>query len=124
MRFHRKALFRSLVILSLLSLVCVPAFAQTTTGDITGRVSDSQERAVANATVTATNKGTGQSRSVTTDDSGDFAITDLPPGKYDVSVEASSFSKILVRDYELNVGANRTLNIEMKPGEVTRRGRE
>lgn len=119
MQFHREVLLRSLTILSLLIFMGVPALAQVSTGDISGRVVDSQGRAVANATVTATNKGTVQSRSVTTGETGDFAITDLPPGVYDVSIEASSFSKTLVRDYELNVGANRTLNIEMKPGEVT-----
>ena len=119
MRFHLKVLRQSLVILPLLLVFVLPAFAQSTTGDISGRVVDSQGRMVSNATVTATNKGTGQSRSATTDDSGDFTINDLPPGPYEVSVEAAGFSKILVRDYELNVGANRTLNIEMKPGEVT-----
>lgn len=119
MRFHTVVLRRSLVILPLLLAFVLPAFAQTTTGDIAGRVVDSQGRTVSNATITATNKGTGQSRNTTTDDSGDFAITDLPPGTYEITVEGAGFSKILVKDYELNVGANRTLNIEMKPGELT-----
>ena len=96
-----------------------PAMAQGTTGDIVGRVVDSAEKTVPGAIVTATNKGTNQARTATTNESGDFSITDLPPGKYDITVEAPSFNKSLIRDYELNVGANRTLNIEMKPGEVT-----
>lgn len=119
MRFYRDVVFRSLTILPLLIVFVVPTFAQGTTGNITGRVVDSQDRTVPSASVTATNKGTGLSRSVTTDNSGDFSMTDLPPGKYEITVEAAGFSKILVRDYELNVGANRTLSVEMKPGEVT-----
>lgn len=120
MRLHRDTLNRTLTILFVVTILfLVPARAQVTTGDITGRIADSEQRVVAGATVTATNKGTGQSRTATTNEAGDFTITDLPPGKYDITVEASSFSKSLVRDYELNVGANRTLNIEMKPGEVS-----
>lgn len=120
MRLHRDAFNRTLTTLFAITiLLVVPASAQVTTGDITGRITDSEQRVVAGATISATNKGTGQSRTTTTNESGDFTITDLPPGKYDVSVEAPSFSKAIVRDYELNVGANRTLAIEMKPGEVT-----
>ncbi|MBA2525809.1 MAG: carboxypeptidase regulatory-like domain-containing protein [Pyrinomonadaceae bacterium] len=110
---------RLAIAIALFLFLVSPAMAQGTTGDIVGRVVDSTEKTVPGATVTATNKGTGQARTATTNDSGEFSITDLPPGKYDLTVEAPSFSKSLLRDYELNVGANRTLNIEMKPGEVT-----
>ncbi len=110
---------RLAISIGLVWLLVSPAMAQVTTGDIAGRVVDSTEKIVPGATVTATNKGTGQSRTATTNDSGEFSITNLPPGKYDITVEAPSFNKSLVRDYELNVGANRTLSIELKPGEVT-----
>ncbi len=120
MRLHRNAFHRTLTTLFAITiLLVVPVSAQVSTGDISGRITDSEQRVVAGATITATNKGNAQSRTTTTNESGDFTITDLPPGKYDVSVEAPSFSKAIVRDYELNVGANRTLAIEMKPGEVT-----
>ncbi len=120
MRLDRNAFNRTLTMLCAMTILfVVPASAQETTGDITGRITDSEQRVVAGATITATNKGTARSRTTTTNESGDFTITDLPPGKYEVSVESPSFSKAIVRDYELNVGANRTLAIEMKPGEIT-----
>ena len=100
-------------------VLAAPAFAQVTTGTITGRVSDTQGRVVPGATVTETNKGTGQARSANTSDSGDYTIAELPAGKYDVTVEAKSFSKALLQDFELNVGAKVTQNFELKPGEVT-----
>src|SRR6266849_4108840 len=100
-------------------LLSSPAFAQVTTGSVTGRVTDTQARVVTGATVTATNKGTGAARTATTNDSGDYTITQLPPGKYDVTVEAPNFSKALAQDFELNVGAKVTQNFELKPGEVT-----
>ncbi|MGH9960703.1 MAG: carboxypeptidase-like regulatory domain-containing protein, partial [Pyrinomonadaceae bacterium] len=120
MRLYRDTFIWTLTWLFALTLwVVVPASAQVTTGDITGRVTDSQQRVVAGATVAATNKGTRQVRSTTTNEGGDFSLSELTPGRYDVTVEAPSFSKSVVRDYEVNVGSTRTLNIEMKPGEVT-----
>ncbi len=68
--------------------LAAPAFAQVTTGTITGRVSDTQGRVVPGATVTVTNKGTGQARSTNTSDSGDYTIAEVPAGKYDVTVAA------------------------------------
>src|SRR5205814_2835733 len=96
-----------------------PGVAQVTTGDITGRVTDAQGKVVSGATVTVTNKATSALRSATTNDSGDYTITELPPGKYDVAAEAKGFSKALLPDFELNVGAKVTQNFELKPGEVT-----
>ena len=104
---------------TLMGLFVSPMLAQVTTGDIAGRVLDPQQKVVAGATVTATNQGTGATRTATTNDAGEFTITELPPGKYDVTVEAPSFSKSVVRNHEVNVGATPTLTIEMKPGELT-----
>ena len=92
---------------------------QATTADILGTVEDSAGRVVPGATVTATNVGTNQTRTATTNDSGNFAITNLQPGRYTVTIEAASFSKTVVKDIELNVGANRTLRIDLKAGQIT-----
>src|ERR1044071_5869386 len=104
---------------TLMILIVVPVSSQVTTGDINGRVTDSQGKVVSGATITATNKGTGASRSATTSDDGEYTIARLSPGTYDLSVEAKGFSKPLVKDLELNVGATLTQNFELKPGEVS-----
>ena len=103
----------------LVSVFIFPAYTQVSTADLTGRVTDQQDRVVPGATITATNKGTGATRTATTDDAGEYTITQLPPGKYDLSVEAKGFSKVLAQDIELNVGAKVTKNIELQPGEIT-----
>ena len=103
-------------------LTFLPVFvvsAQQTTGDITGRVYDAAVNVVPGATVTVVHKGTGQSRTATTNEDGDYTITQLPPGNYDVTVEASTFSKALLKDYQVNVGARQTLNFDLKPGQIT-----
>src|SRR5882762_9025984 len=111
---------RGLSAVFLLAFVFIfPANAQVNTADITGRVTDEQGHVVPGATVTATSTNTGAKRSVTTDDAGDYTITQLPPGKYNLSVEAKNFSRVLAQGLELNVGAKVTQNFELKPGEVT-----
>jgi len=120
MRHHAPilgSLFAKLLVVFALSIV--PAFSQVTTGDITGRVVDSQGAVVPRVTVTAVNKGTSFSRAATTDSTGVFTIAQLPPGRYDVTVQAQGFSKALVQDFELNVGTRPTLNFELKPGQIT-----
>jgi len=107
-----KDLLRSFAVLIVFSLpLAIPVASQVNTGDITGRVTDEQGHVVPGATVTATNKGTGASRTVITNDAGEYTLTQLPPGKYDLTVEAKNFSKALAQDFELNVGSKPTLNL-------------
>jgi hypothetical protein len=97
----------------------VTTVAQETRGDITGRVVDAQGHVVPGATVTATNKGTGAARAAITNDAGEYTITQLPAGKYDLTVEAQNFNRALAQDFELNVGSKVTQNFELKPGDIT-----
>jgi outer membrane receptor protein involved in Fe transport len=64
----------------------------TTAGGIGGNVVDSSRAVVPGATVTVRNVGTNALASATTDDSGRFAITTLPPGVYSVEVALSGFA--------------------------------
>lgn len=95
------------------------AHAQVTTADISGTVEDSGGQVVSGATVKLTNPGTGFSRTMTTNASGDYVFTDLQPGNYILTVEAANFSKAVVKDVELTVGAKRNINVQLKPGVIT-----
>lgn len=119
MRFFRNVLSFLTAAFALAALFASPSLAQVTTGGINGRVLDPQQKLVAGASVTATNKGTGAARTATTNDAGEFTITELSPGRYDVTVEASGFSKSAVRDVEVNVGVTKTLSIDLQTGELT-----
>jgi hypothetical protein len=50
---------------------------------------------------------------------GEYTITQLPPGVYEVTVEAPTFSRTVLRQFQINVGTRQTLNLELRPGEVT-----
>lgn len=68
--------------------------------------------AVPNATVTATNKATGMTRTTTTDSDGKYAISNLVPGQYTVKVSIAGF-KEMVRETSLEIGAVSSLNIDL-----------
>jgi Carboxypeptidase regulatory-like domain/TonB dependent receptor len=78
--------------------------SQVNTATLSGSVTDQQKAAVAGAKVTAKETSTGQERSAQTNSDGSFTITNLPAGKYDVTVEAKGFSRSIVKDLELEVG--------------------
>ena len=68
------------------------AFAQGTTGQLSGTVTDDQGGALPGAVVTVTNTSTGFTRSATTDGTGSYSLPGLPVGTYDVKAELSGFS--------------------------------
>src|SRR6476646_1030601 len=58
---------------------------------LNGTVTDATGAAVPNAKVTATNSGTGTTRTTQTNDAGLYNFSRLPVGNYDITVEAQGF---------------------------------
>lgn len=108
----------SLAIVGLLVLAAgtaVPVAAQVPTGTISGTVTDPSGAVIQKATVRVTNKNTGATRVIQTEDSGAFSAPSLPPGSYEVRVEATGFAAIL-RSIDVATGATTTLNVVMQVG--------
>src|SRR2546422_5553047 len=76
-------------------LTSLPLFAQKITGDISGTVQDSTGAVVKDATITAKNIGTGETRSAKSSDAGFYRIVELPPGKYTVTVRSEEHTSEL-----------------------------
>src|SRR2546426_1021634 len=105
--------------LSLL-LISNTAFAQVTASSaLGGAVLDKNGAAIKGATVSATNKATGQVRTATTGDSGDYKIDLLPAGRYDIKVSASGFGDVTSENVELLIGKTNTFDVTMNPGVQT-----
>src|SRR5579884_1066113 len=76
-------------------------WAQTTSGDISGRVVDPSGAAIPNAQVTLTNQLTSQSLTTNTESAGNFAFVSVPPGTFTITVAAPGFKQFDKRDLHL-----------------------
>src|SRR5713101_4248585 len=81
---------------------------------ITGRALDAKGGSVPDATVTATNTETGISRSTKTTSEGLYRFDALPPGIYDVSIDAAGFTKAEAKAVKLQVGEQRDVNFNLE----------
>ncbi|HEX5966722.1 MAG TPA: carboxypeptidase regulatory-like domain-containing protein [Pyrinomonadaceae bacterium] len=93
--------------------------AQSNAADLQGTVRDATEAVVTNATVTARNPATNFSRSATTNDEGFYRLINLPPGDYEITVEAPNFKKYVAPSLTVTVGQAAELNVTLEPGDIS-----
>jgi Carboxypeptidase regulatory-like domain len=93
--------------------------AQSTDGRIVGTVSDQTKGVVPGAQVTITNLDTSRSRQVTAGADGAYAVTNLPVGNYEVSVEAQGFKRFLRKPVILTVDQTARVDALLEPGQIT-----
>jgi hypothetical protein len=107
--------------LLLASCLCVsiPLAAQKTTGTISGVVTDPAGAVVSGADVTVTNTATGETRSAKTSGQGDYAITELPAGTYDVTIKQPNFKEYVSKGVQLFVASTATINAALSVGSTT-----
>lgn len=95
---------RGVLLPALLALFfSIPVFASGPTGTITGTVTDPSGAVVRNARITVVNQATNAGRNAETNDDGDFTVALLPPGRYQVTAEATGFRKSIFSDVTVDV---------------------
>ena len=99
-------------------LSCLPVFSQGNLGRILGVVTDQTGGVIAGATVTVTDVQRGVSRSLMTDDSGQYSAT-LIPGAYEVQVDAPGFNKFDRKNITVEVGQEIRVDASLSPGSQT-----
>src|SRR5260370_20974298 len=108
-----ESVLRCCVALRVIVLLAYGALAQSTTnGAIGGSVRDAQGLTVSSATVKVIDKGTNQETTAALDDRGEFRVTNLQPGVYLVTVEASGFATLQLENIVVEVG--RITEVELK----------
>jgi hypothetical protein len=111
---------RSVLALAVLGFVVAPsARAQTTTGRISGTVSDASGAVLPGVTVTVTEATTAFTKSGVTDSRGGYVFVDMPRGTYNVAAELTGFKK--GREERLLAGGGRTRDRQLL---AQRRNRE
>ena len=102
---------------TLLCSLVVPLRAQqAATSTLSGRILDPQDAVIVDAKITATSKTTGLQRQTKSNDEGLFTITNLPPGEYEVKIEAIGFKTTVFQSVELAVGQVVNLNVSLGVG--------
>jgi len=103
----------------LASAVCVVAMAQTSgpTGSISGTLYDSIGDPINNNLVQAKNTESGAVFKATTGAKGEYTLSDLPPGTYDVSATAPALTPVMKKG--VTVEASQTASLDIRLGDTT-----
>jgi hypothetical protein len=116
---NRRCLSFSLLLAAVL-LCTTPAHlcAQTVSGTILGVVTDQQGAVIGKAEVSARSLDTGAIRKTISEDNGEYRITSIPAGSYEVSVTAPGFKTEVRSGLVVTVGADVGVNFAMTVGAV------
>ena len=110
----KRAIFFALIFALAASL----AFAQSDLGSISGFVKDPSGSTVPDAKVTVRNQS-GLERQATTNESGYYTITNIPPRLYTITVEAAGFKKFESPNNKLDPSGALTVNATLTVGAAT-----
>ena len=100
-------------------LTCIGARAQSVNATMVGTIFDTSSAAIPQAKVTVTNKGTNVARTVTGNERGDYTITNLAPGFYQLVAEHEGFRRTVVGEIELLVNQTARLDLVLQVGAVS-----
>src|SRR5262249_52651201 len=93
--------------------------AQTDQGRIVGTVRDQQNAVISAATVLVKDERTGQERTATANEQGQYLVAALKPSFYTIRFSAKGFTASEFTNVQLSVGQELTLDVELKPAGAT-----
>jgi TonB family protein len=92
------------------------AGAAQAAGSISGVIVDPTGALVARANVKTVNTDTGMTMTRVTDNSGSYSFSPVPPGPYNVEVEAKGFQRMLQENVQVKEGQTVGLNLKLTVG--------
>jgi outer membrane receptor protein involved in Fe transport len=98
-------------------LLAAPLLAQN--AEISGLISDPSHRAVLNAQVAVQSLETGATRTVLSNQQGEYSVPALIPGAYDITVEAAGFKPIHQTGVVVEVDQRARLDFSLSVGSKT-----
>ena len=111
---------RRAILLGLFFVTCAAVLrAQSTNASIAGRVTDPSKAVMVGAKVAAINTGTNFRYETTTNGSGEYYLTNLPPGGYRLEIEKTGFKKLIKPDVILHVQDALAIDFEMALGSAS-----
>jgi hypothetical protein len=114
-----KRVFLFAVMVGFLLVSSARTLAQFETASVLGYVRDSSGAALANASVSLVNQGTGTSVSVKTNAQGAYEFTDVKVGSYQVTAQADGFDTSTTESFLVQVNAHQRVDVQLKVGSVS-----
>ena len=106
-------------LLAFLFLTAPALDAQVLYGGIVGGVKDAQGAAIPAATVVITNKETNSTRETVTGAEGEYSLTNVLPGHYDVKVTLTGFREFTQTSVPVSAGQISRVDVKMEIGALT-----
>jgi hypothetical protein len=100
----------------LLTAFALGLYAQTDTASLSGTVTDPSGSSIPGANVRIANVATRTARQTTTDATGRYLFSLLPPGLYETTVEADGFKRFTDSGVRVQVALPTVLNVSMVVG--------
>ena len=111
---------RILTLILLFSMLFSMAlFAQSDRGTITGTITDAAGGVVANASVEARQVGTGAVYQAGTSATGNYTISQLPAGNYEMTVTLAGFKKFVRQGLAVEVAQTLRIDAQLEVGNTT-----
>jgi Carboxypeptidase regulatory-like domain/TonB-dependent Receptor Plug Domain len=108
-----------LMVMVCLFMAATSILAQSDTSSISGTVTDTSGALVPNAQITIHNNATLADRTIASNESGAFTLTNLAPGDYSVRVTKTGFQTTTLNDVHLDPSIGRKIDIAMKIGDTS-----
>ena len=108
--------------ISIVGMVCLgvaSSYAQEVSAGITGRVIDPSKGAVVGAKVSAKDLDRGTDWPTTTNEDGIYAFPRIPPGRYELKVEATGFKGYVNPNVVLEVNQRARVDVDLQVGSVS-----
>src|SRR5262245_10977035 len=99
--------------------LCPVVLGQTVASQISGTVRDSSGAVLPGVEVKLTNTDTTATRTVLTNETGSYVVTNLPVGPYRLEAALSGFSTYVQSGIVLQVNTNPTINVVLKVGQIS-----
>src|ERR1700733_10251272 len=101
------------------TFLSVPLFAQSKASRILGSVRDKSDAVMVGVSVVITDVQRDLSRTVVTDDAGEFVAPDLLPGIYKITAQAKGFKSYARTNIQLEVATDLRIDIVLETGDAS-----
>ena len=115
----RQRLLMASAVLFAAIIAVAPAHAQILYGSIVGTVTDAQGANVPGATVTIVNKETNLTRDTVSDSEGNFNLTNVLAGQYDVKISLTGFREAVRTSVPVSIGQIARVDMALQVGTLS-----